>query len=418
MPCRRGEGVRGGAAAGEAPPRGGLHQGDRGGQHDGERGERVASARREFFPAGPVVAAAGQRVPQLARDIPAPAVLRRAQHRQQQLVRPLPGPSRRLRRRRARARDLDQGPNQVDTGGQGVDRLDQPRVDVDELGARPAQDHVGRQRAVPAQRRAQRGEVLACLRQVQAELVAGPAARPLADPLAGVERDQLTVREHRLDHDQRPVGRLLHQDTPRPEYSVALAVCREPPQPGSRLHPAHPGRRGADRRLHEGRERPGRLEFRPARGDHSRRLRQASLGQRPERGYLVLHPGQRPEVRHRGQQARGLDPVALQRHDGDLLLHRQQHLRVPPYRDVDGRLQPAERVGADAGHPVHPADMPGHTAQAQPLRTERLNLVTGPGSHGGALPGGQARTVAEQDEHGHLQISIYCKHTLYTLTGK
>ena len=97
-------------------------------------------------------------------------------------------------------------------------------VDVDEHNPRPVTDHVGRQRAVPAQRRAQRSEVLARLRQVQAELVAGAAARPLADPLAGVERDQLTAGEHRLDHDQRPVGWLLHQDAARPEYSLALVI--------------------------------------------------------------------------------------------------------------------------------------------------------------------------------------------------
>ncbi|HJZ03128.1 MAG TPA: hypothetical protein VJ305_20590, partial [Streptosporangiaceae bacterium] len=130
---------------------------------------------------------------------------------------------------------------------------------------------------MPAQRRAQRGEVLARLRQVQAELVAGSAARPLTDALAGVERDQLTAREYRLDHDQRPVGRLLHQDASRPEYSVALVPRRELPQLGPRLHPDHPGRRGADRRLYEGRQLPGRFEVRPARGDHGGRLRQASL---------------------------------------------------------------------------------------------------------------------------------------------
>jgi hypothetical protein len=124
MPCGRGERVRADATAGEVPPRGGPREGGRGDQHDRERGEQVASARRQFFPAAPVVASAGQRVPQLARDLAASAVLCRAQHREQQLVRPLAGPTRRLRPRRARARHLDQGPHQVDAGGQGVDRLD------------------------------------------------------------------------------------------------------------------------------------------------------------------------------------------------------------------------------------------------------------------------------------------------------
>jgi hypothetical protein len=94
---------------------------------------------------------------------------------------------------------------------------------------------------------------------------------------------------------------------------------------------------------------PGRLDLGRGGRHHRGRLRHADPGQRPERRHLVLDLGQRGEAGHRGGQPRGLDPVPGHRHDGDLLLHREQHVGPAPRGDVEGGLQPAGRVAAEAG---------------------------------------------------------------------
>ena len=134
------------------------------------------------------------------------------------------------------------------------------------------------------------------------------------------------------------------------------------------------------------------------------RLRHPGPGQRPERRHLVLDLGQRGEAWHRGGHPRGLDPVPGQRHDGDLLLHRKQHVGPAPRGDVEGGLQPAGRIAAERRDVVHPPHVPGHPAQAQPGGRQRLHPMPGPGQHGRALPGGQPGPVAQQDQHDRLRV--------------
>jgi hypothetical protein len=111
---------------------------------------------------------------------------------------------------------------------------------------------------------------------------------------------------------------------------------------------------------------PGRLDLGRGGRHHGGRLRHTGPGQRPECRHLVLDLSQRGEAGHRGGQPRGLDPVLGQRHDGDLLLHREQHVGPAPRGDVEGSLQPAGRIAAEGRDVVHPPHVPGHPAQAQP----------------------------------------------------
>jgi hypothetical protein len=128
-------------------------------------------------------------------------------------------------------------------------------------------------------------------------------------------------------------------------------------------------------------------------------------GQRAIGRHLVLDLGQRGEGGHGCGQPGGLDPVPGQRHDRDLLLHREQQVSPAPHGDVEGGLQPAERIAAEGRDVVNPPHVPGHPAQAQPRRGQRLHLVAGPGEHGRALPGGQPGAVAQQYQHDGLRLS-------------
>jgi hypothetical protein len=114
---------------------------------------------------------------------------------------------------------------------------------------------------------------------------------------------------------------------------------------------------------------------------------------------------QRGEARYRGGQPGGLDPVPGQRHDRDLLLDWEQQVGPASRGDVEGSFQPAERIAAEGRDVVHPPDMAGHPAQAQPGWGERLHPVTGPGEDGRALPGGQPGAVAQQNQHDRLRLS-------------
>ena len=146
------------------------------------------------------------------------------------------------------------------------------------------------------------------------------------------------------------------------------------------------------------------LQFGRGRRHQSGRLRQSGPGQRAIGRHLVLDLGQRGEGGHGCGQPGGLDPVPGQRHDRDLLLHREQHVGPAPHGDVEGGLQPAERIAAEGRDVVNPPHVPGHPAQAQPRRGQRLHLVAGPGQHGRALPGGQPGPVAQQYQHDRLRL--------------
>jgi Bacterial extracellular solute-binding protein len=109
-------------------------------------------------------------------------------------------------------------------------------------------------------------------------------------------------------------------------------------------------------------------QLRRAAGDHRGRLRHPDPGQRAAGRHLVLHLRERLEGRRRGAQPGRLDPVPGQRHHRDLLLHRQQQVSPPPRGDLEGGVQPAERITADRRHVVYPTHVARHPAQAQPAR--------------------------------------------------
>ena len=109
------------------------------------------------------------------------------------------------------SRKLQHRADQIDAGEDGVNRLDQPRIDVDDQRSAVGDDDVHRDRPVPAECLHQPLEVLGERGQHHALLDRCATADALEDTQIGVVGDQPAMVGERLDHRERARGLCLHQ---------------------------------------------------------------------------------------------------------------------------------------------------------------------------------------------------------------
>ncbi len=211
---------------------------------------------------------------------------------------------------------LDQCPGQVDAAGQGVDRLDEPRVMSMNRGpSGPMITSADSAPCQPATRPA--GQCSRASGRSRPSLWLAPPSAPSRNRWHAWNATSSPRANTAWTMASGP-ARLLNEHAFRPERPEPLVVRGNLPQlvrPARRTpadavpigiftnsgHPACPG--------------PGRLDLGRGGRHHRGRLRHPGPGQRPERRHLVLDPGQRGEAGHRGGHPRGLDPVPGQRHD-------------------------------------------------------------------------------------------------------